>query len=286
MSIKNYKPQFAGQLKDIFKSKASFLRAFGGELQVEDTNSSDKFLNLKIEDTATVIGDYDVSASIDATGADSRMGSINEVVSTDEQVPFDSPVKFNDGIDKVTVNDDYEEIVAKRFALNADGWARYYDTILGQALEAAASLNIEEEKTPEGVNNAFDKASEAFVDSEVNESLNYIAYVKADVFSAIINSNPAALEKGSSVNVDNHTLYKYKGFELVKVPKTRLTADIVFTAENVGVAGLGLSTARVTPHPGFDGVLVQGTAKLGKYIPEVNKKAILKATLTEPVPAG
>jgi hypothetical protein len=36
----------------------------------------------------------------------------------------------------------------------------------------------------------------------------------------------------------------------------------------------------------FAGTALQAAAKYGKYIPENNKKAILKATLTEPVPAG
>lgn len=57
-----------------------------------------------------------------------------------------------------------------------------------------------------------------------------------------------------------------------------------FVADNVGVAGIGIPVARTMDSEDFAGVALQGAGKLGKYIPVKNKKAILKATLTEPTP--
>jgi len=61
--------------------------------------------------------------------------------------------------------------------------------------------------------------------------------------------------------------------------------QIYFAADGVGVVGIGIETARVLDSEDFNGVALQGAGKYGKYIPVKNQKAILKATLTAPVPA-
>ena len=59
-----------------------------------------------------------------------------------------------------------------------------------------------------------------------------------------------------------------------------------FVADNVGVAGVAIPVARTMDSEDFAGVALQAAGKLGKYIPEKNKKAILKASLAAVVPAG
>lgn len=64
-----------------------------------------------------------------------------------------------------------------------------------------------------------------------------------------------------------------------------------FVADNVGVVGIGIETARVLDSEDFNGVALQGAGKYGKYIPTKNQKAILKASLAAvaavpAVPAG
>lgn len=287
MTTKIFKKELAGILPGIFQSKTAFLRAFGGDLQVVEGKMTDKYLELKVSDTDVVINDYSTDPNVgmgEGTAKSSRFGEINEIISTDLQVEFDNPKSFNDGIDRVTVNDDFDDVAAERYALNAAGWASYYDRVLGAYLASQASQTLTGELSPEGVNEVFDEAYEAFVNSEVSDVVEWVAYVTPKVFNAIVNSSPASLEKGSSVDVDNKTLYKYKGFVLQTVPAGKMENDIYFTADNVGVAGLGLMTARVIPHPDFDGIVVQGAVKLGKYVPEKNKEAIIVADLTEPTP--
>ena len=50
--------------------------------------------------------------------------------------------------------------------------------------------------------------------------------------------------------------------------------------------GIGIELTRVLDSEDFNGVALQGAGKYGKYIPTKNQKAILKAKLTAPVPAG
>lgn len=272
MTTKIYKKEFKEQLETIFAARASFLPAFGGELKVEDTNYSDEFINIKIGDTDTVIAEYNLEAKL---GEGSRFGEINEIISIDKVIPLDKPMKFNDGIDKVTVNDDFEEIAAERFALNAKAWAIYYDKILGDYLADNAGEEIKAEATIEGVIELFDKANEALINNGVSVDATKTAYVTPKVYALIVNSPLSVAYKGSSVNIDENSLLRFKEFNVVQVPAPKMKADAYFAVNNVGIAGLGLSTARVIEHADYDGVVIQGTSKLGKYIPEQNKKAII-----------
>ena len=59
--------------------------------------------------------------------------------------------------------------------------------------------------------------------------------------------------------------------------------QIYFTADNVGVVGIGIEVYRLIDSQDFNGVAIQSAAKYGKFIPEKNKKAIIKAKLTPAV---
>ena len=101
----------------------------------------------------------------------------------------------------------------------------------------------------------------------------------------MIDSNLAKTDKNSSVNIDEQSLYKFKGFELVELPDDQFETgeNIYFTAIGIGVAGVGIEVARALDSEDFNGVALQGAGKYAKYIPEKNKKAIIKAKLTAPV---
>ena len=81
--------------------------------------------------------------------------------------------------------------------------------------------------------------------------------------------------------MDEQTLYKFKGFVLVELPDEKFQTDEVayFAADNVGVAGIGIQVARAMDSENFAGTALQAAAKYGKYLPEKNKKAILKGTV-------
>lgn len=289
MTIKTYKKEVAGVIPGIFSKRANFLRSFGTDLQVvtEKNEGGDDFLTLKIDDSEVVIGEYSKDPNVGmgtGTSKSSRFGELNEIKSINKSVPYDNVLKFNDAVDIHTVNDNYDAVVAKRFELNANSWAVYYDKVLSAYLEESAGKTLNEERTSEGVTKAFDKAYAEYINLDVTDVFEWVAYVKPEVMSLIVNSNLTGLEKRSSVDIDSNTSYKYKGFVLKSVGANKMTSDILFAPDNVGVAALGILTARTIPHPDFDGVAIQGTSSLGKYIPDENKRAIIKATLTEPLP--
>ena len=334
MAIKLYTKQYAGMLQDIFESKSAFLRAFGGEIQtIEGAEADSNFLNLKISDTDVVIQNYNTGENVGfgtGTGNTSRFGPRKEVKSVDLQVPFDTPLAIHEGIDSYTVNDIPDQVIAERLALHAVAWAENYDAVMSAELSANASETLTGELTEEGVTKLFADARKKFVNNKVSNSVAWVAYVNADIYNFLIDSKLATTDKNSSANIDEQSIYKFKGFVLVELPDDKfsfhyaLTTDealvdgkeyftrsgsagayvytkvetpnvgdirtyyekveehAYFVADNVGVAGIGIPIARTMDSEDFAGVALQGAGKLGKYIPEKNKKAILKATLTEP----
>nr|WP_319218592.1 capsid protein [uncultured Trichococcus sp.] len=292
MAIKLYTKQYAGMLPELFAKKSAFLRAFGGTIQtLQGAEADANFLNLKTTDTDVVIQAYSTGAAVAfgaGTGNTNRFGVRKEVKSTDTQVPFDTPLAIHEGIDNFTVNDIPEQVVAERLALHAVAWAENYDGVMSATISSSASATLTETELSEtGVTNAFAEAHKKFVNNNVSNAVAWVAYVTADVYNFLIDSKLATTAKNSSANVDEQTLYKFKGFELVELPDAKFqTGDnVYFVADGVGVAGVAIPVARTMDSEDFAGVALQAAGKLGKYIPDKNKKAILKAKLVA-IPAG
>ena len=284
MSIKIFTKQFTGMLPDLFEKKTAFLRAFGGALQVKDgISQSDDFLELKTSDTDVVIQEYSTDENTgfgEGTGKTSRFGERKEVKSVNKTVGYDKPLAINEGIDDFTVNDIKDQVVAERLALHGVAWAQYVDAMLGKVISENASDNMEVTLDEDSVTKLFSNAHKKFVNNNVSNAVAWVAYVNADVFDLLIDSKLATTAKNSSANVDEQTLYKFKGFILVELPDEKFQADEVayFVADNVGVAGVGIQVARAMDSEDFAGTALQAAAKYGKYLPEKNKKAILKAS--------
>ena len=292
MAIKLYTKQYAGMLPELFAKKSAFLRAFGGTIQtLQGAEADANFLNLKTTDTDVVIQAYSTDAAVAfgaGTGNTNRFGVRKEVKTTDTQVPFDTPLSIHEGIDNFTVNDIPEQVVAERLALHAVAWAENYDGVMSAAISTSASETLTETELSEtGVTNAFAEAHKKFVNNKVSNAVAWVAYVTADVYNFLIDSKLATTAKNSSANVDEQSLYKFKGFELAELPDAKFqTGDnVYFVADGVGVAGVAIPVARTMDSEDFAGVALQAAGKLGKYIPDKNKKAILKAKLVA-IPAG
>lgn len=292
MAIKIYTKEYAGMLQDIFEKKAYFMRAFGGALQTKDgVKDNENFLELKTSDTDVVIQTYSTDANVGfgtGTGNTTRFGTRKEIKSVDTQVAYEAPMAIHEGIDDFTVNDIPAQVVAERLALHAVAWAEYADNLMGKALSDQASETLTGELTEAGVTALFAEAHKKFVNNKVSQSVAHVAYVTADVYNFLIDSGLATTGKQSSVNIDNQTMFKFKGFILVELPddKFQTGEQALFVADNVGVAGIGVQVTRALDSEDFAGVALQGAGKYGKFIPAKNKKAILKAKLTAPVVGG
>lgn len=289
MAIKVYTKEFSQTLADVFASKQHFLRTFGGALQVKDgVKDSDTFLALKTSDTDVTIQTYNTGANIGfgtGTGSSSRFGPRNEVKSIDTQVAYEAPLAIHDGVDNFTVNDNADEVIAERAGLHAEAWTERLNALLGKALSDNASETLTGELTEAGVSAVFAEAYKTFVNNKVSQDIGWVAYVNADVYNLLVDHNLTTPGKQSDANIGDQTISKFKGFQVEVLADTYFEEDehIVFAADNVGVVGVGIQVYRLLDSEDFAGVAIQSAAKYGKHIPEKNKDAILKATLSAPV---
>lgn len=285
MAIKIFTKQYAGLLANVFEKKQLFLNTFGGKLQVQDgITNKDTFIDLKISDTDVVIQKYDTGENVafgTGTGTSNRFGQRNEIKSVDKQVPYEEPLAIHEGVDNFTVNDNAEEVIQERAALHAEAWVEQMNGFLSKALSDAAHKTLTGKLTEEDVIKTFNEASKIFVNNKVSKGVARVAYVTSDVYNFLVDAKLVSTGKGSTVNIDDNEYYKFKNFILDEIADEYFQKgeNVVFAADNVGVAGVGIEIYRMLDSEDFAGVAIQSAGKFGKYIPEKNQKAVVKAKL-------
>lgn len=285
MAIKIFTKQYAGLLENVFEKKQNFLNTFGGKLQVQDgITNKDSFIDLKISDTDVVIQKYDMGENVafgTGTGTSNRFGQRKEIKSVDKQVPYEEPLAIHEGVDNFTVNDNAEEVIQERAALHAEAWVEQMNGFLSKALSDAAHKTLTGKLTEEDVVKTFNEASKIFVNNKVSKDVARVAYVTSDVYNFIVDAKLVSTGKGSTVNIDDNEYLKFKGFILDELADEYFQKgeNIIFAADNVGVAGVGIEIYRMLDSEDFAGVAIQSAGKFGKYIPEKNQKAVVKAKL-------
>lgn len=292
MATKIYTKEFAKVLNDIYEAQQHFMAPFGGNLQVVDgIKASDTFMSVKISDVEVTIQDYDTGENIafgTGTGNSTRFGERKEIKSIDKNIEFEAPLAIHEGVDSVTVNDDVNQVISERTAAHAEAWVEHVNDLLSKALSANAGKTLKAaELSKNGVVAAFDEASKEFTNNKVSKKLSRYAYVTPDVYNILVNNDLITTAKNSNVNIDTNELKMFKGFVIEEIADEYFQTgeNIYFAAQNIGVAGIGLEIYRILDSEDFAGVAIQAAAKYGKYIPEKNKKAILKAKLKAPVGA-
>lgn len=288
MAIKIYTKQYAGLVQNIFASRQHFLRTFGGAIQVKDgITHNETFMNLKVSDTDVTLQDYSVDPNVafgTGTGSTTRFGERKEIKSIDETVPYKAPLAIHEGVDNVTVNDNATQVIQERSAKHAEAWVEHINGFLSKELSDNAGKTLTGELSAKGLSKVFADAHKEFINNKVSKDISWVAYVTADVYDFLVEHNLTTTAKHSSADIDNQSIQKFKGFILEELPDEyfQTKEQIYFAADNVGVVGLGLQMYRMLDSEDFAGVAIQGLAKYASYIPEKNKKAIIKAKLTAP----
>ncbi len=158
---------------------------------------------------------------------------------------------------------------------------------MGEELSQKADKTLNVELNEASLIKAFNDAYATFVNNDVSDSVAWIAYVTAEVYSLIVDSNLAVTTRGVNASVADQTVVKFKGFELEVVSDRKFKDGEVayFTVENVGAAAVALKEIRaMDDNPNFIGFNIQSAAKLGKHVPSKNSKAIIKAVLSAGTP--
>ena len=282
---RSYQLEFKKMLQAVFKKQSYFADFFGGGIEALDgVQENETAFYVKTSDIAVVVGEgYSKDANVamgTGTANTSRFGNRTEVIYTNTPVQYSWGWNFHEGIDRHTVNNEFDAAVADRLELQAQAKTRKFNAAHGAFIAASAGhTEALEDYTSDNVLALFNALSKYFVNIEAVGVKK--AKVTSDLYNAIVDHPLMTSAKGSSANIDENGVVKFKGFQIEEVPDEMFadgTCCYAYIA-GVGRAFTGINTARTIESEDFDGVALQGAGKAGEFILEDNKKAVVKVTI-------
>lgn len=284
-SVRSFTKEFKELLQAVFESKSYFGDFFGGGIEALDgITDNDVAFSVKTSDIPVVVGTYSTDANTGmgtGTGKSSRFGDRTEIIYSNTDVKYTWGWAYHEGIDRHSVNNDYDTAVADRLELQAKAKTDQFNAHHGQFISESASEVVEAASlTEDEVIKAFNSLAKYFVN--VGATGTKVAKVTPDVWNIIVDSKLMTTSKGSNVDIDNNIINSFKGFQLEVVPETLFQSNecVYAYVTGVGKAFTGIQTARTIESEDFDGVALQGAGKAGEYILPDNKKAVAKVTVT------
>lgn len=284
-NVRTYQKEFKGLLQAVYKKQAYFADFFNGGIEALDgVQHNEAAFYVKTSDIPVVFAEgYSKDAAVAmgaGTGNTSRFGQRTEIIYTDTPVNYTWDWKFHEGIDRHTVNNGFDVAVADRLDLQAQAKTQMFNvkhsafiaSVAGEEMTLAAYTN-------EAVLALFNELSKHFVN--IHAVGEKIAKVGADLYNAIVDHALTTTGKGSAANIDTNGVVRFKGFTIEEIPEDVMQEGVVAYAYIKGVAKAftGINTTRTIESEDFDGVALQGAGKAGEYIPEDNKKAVVKVVL-------
>ncbi|WP_342505871.1 phage capsid protein [Sporosarcina sp. FSL K6-2383] len=282
LAVRSYQKQFKELLQVVYKKQAYFSEFFGGGIEALDgvTHNTTAF-SIKTSDIPVVIGvEYNKDPNVafgTGTSNTNRFGERKEIIYTDTDVLYDWEWTWHEGIDKHTVNNNFDATVADRSELQAQAKVQLFDNKGGLFISTVAdqTLNLADFSN-DAVLKLFNDLSNAYVNMEAIGTK--MAWVKPELYNAIVDHPITSSAKHSGANVDTNGIISFKGFAIKEVPEAKFqTGEVAYTSiVGVGKQFTGINTARTIPSEDFDGVAFQGAGKAGEFILPANKKAVIK----------
>lgn len=287
-SARSYSKEFKELLQAVFAQKSYFGEFFAGGLEALDGIANKKAFSVKTSDVACVVttgvagttgAAYDTGAAVAfgaGTGSSNRFGNRTEIIYTDTEVPYTWDWVIHEGIDRHTVNADFESAVADRLELQAQKKVAAFNAKHAAFISASAGKSV---TASQNVADTFNDLHKEFVNKGVDATL--YAKVTPDIYSAIVDSGLMTTSKGGNVSEDNQVVERFKGFIIEEIPEDLFAeGECVYAyAGNVGKAFTGIETARTIESEDFDGVALQGAGLAGEWILPDNKKAVVKVVV-------
>lgn len=285
LKARSYQLEFKQLLQAVFKKQSYFADFFGGGIEALDgVQENETAFYVKTSDIPVVVGTaYNKDANTafgTGTSKSTRFGERTEIIYTNTPVTYSWEWVFHEGIDRHTVNNDFSAAVADRLELQAQAKTQKFNQAHSQFISESAGHTEElAGYTADAVLELFNILSKYYTNIEAVGTRK--AKVSSDLYNAIVDHPLMTSAKGSSANIDENGVAKFKGFIIEEVPEAMFQEGECCYAyiEGVGKAFTGINTARTIESEDFDGVALQGAGKAGEFILPDNKKAVVKVTI-------
>lgn len=299
--VRRYEKQFAELLPTVFEARSYFGDFFAGDMQALDgVQENATAFSVKTSDLEVVIGEYDKDANTafgTGTGNSTRFGERQEMIYTNTDVPYTFEWAWHVGIDRHTVNNDFDAAIADVGARRAEAVVNKFNNeasafiaeSAGETRELADVFGdaVDKKQRDDAILKYFNDLATYYTNLEAVGTLH--AKVKSELYNAIVDHPLVTTGKNSNVNIDSNNIVEFKGFQIQKLADKAFQEGSVGYAYvgQIGKAFTGINTARTMESEDFDGVAFQGAGKGGHYVLEDNKKAIVNLTLGDaPAPAA
>ena len=285
-SARSYQLEFKELMQAVFRARSYFADFFGGGIEVKDgIQENETAFYVKTSDIPVTVGeDYSTDANTafgTGTGSSSRFGQRKEIIYTNTPANYTWGWVFHEGIDRHTVNNDFDAAVADRLDLQAQAKTKRFNAQHGKFISRSAghTENLAD-YTADNVLALFNALSKYF--NNLGAAGTRRAKVNSDLYNAIVDHPLNTTSKNSTVNIDGNEATRFKGFLIEEVPDELFQDQECCYAyiEGVAKAFTGIVTARTIESEDFDGVALQGAGKAGEFILSDNKKAVVKVTVT------
>lgn len=282
LPARSYQKQFKELLQAVFRNQAYFRDFFGGEIEALDgVQHNETAFYVKTSDIPVVVGtEYNKDSDTafgSGTGNSTRFGPRTEIIYQDTPVPYTWEWVYHEGIDRHTVNNDFQAAVADRLDLQAQAKIKKFNQQHSEFISSIASKTEQlADYTAGNVLALFNELSKYYINIQAIGTK--VANVNADLYNAIVDHPLMTTGKHSSANIDENNVVKFKGFIINEVPDELLQdGEVAYTyITGIGKAFTGINTARTIESEDFDGVALQGAGKAGEFILDDNKKAVAK----------
>jgi len=211
LSARSYQKEFKQLLQAVFAKQSYFADFFGGSIEaIDGIQENETAFYVKTSDIPVVVGTAykkDAAVAMGAgTGSTNRFGNRTEVIYTDVPVNYSWEWVFHEGIDRHTVNNDFDAAIADRLELQARAKTATFNSKHSLFISSAAGKFIAggASITKDTVADIFAQLDAYYTDAEVVGAR--LAKVNSVVWNAIIDSGLATSSKGSTVNIDNNTI--------------------------------------------------------------------------------
>lgn len=285
LAARSYQLEFKKLLQAVYGKQSYFGDFFGGGIEALDgVQENETAFYVKTSDIPVVVGtgyDTDEATAFGAgTGNTSRFGNRTEIIYTNTPVNYSWGWNFHEGIDRHTVNNEFNAAVADRLELQARAKTQLFNAKHSAFISGAAGETLTlADYTAEKVLVLFNELSKYFTNIQAVGERK--AKVSPDLYNAIVDHPLMTSSKGSTANIDSNGVAHFKGFAIEEIPDEMFQSGeccYVYIA-GVGKAFTGINTARTIESEDFDGVALQGAGKAGEYILPDNKKAVVKVTI-------
>lgn len=282
-NVRMYQLQFRQLLQAVFQKRAYFRDFFGGGIEALDgVQDNENAFFVKTSDIPVVVGTYDTGANVafgTGTANSTRFGERKEIIYVNTPVPYTWDWAIHEGIDRFTVNNDFNAAIADRLDLQAQAKMSQFNAKHGKFIsDNAGHAETLADFTPDNVLALFNTLSNYFVNIEAVGTK--AAKVTPELYNAIVDHPLATTGKHSSANVDTNNILMFKGFAIEEIPEAMFQDTEVAYAyiQGVGKAFTGINTTRTIESEDFDGVALQGAGRAGEFILPDNKPAVVKVT--------